>query len=223
MPKGAARVGRAVVSCVLAACLVALPVTAVVADVPHEWIGMATFALTATHAALSRRGLAHPLRQMRRPRRVVDLVVDAALVGCMLGLMASALVLSRHVFAWLPTLPGVAWARELHMGCSYWYFVLAFTHAGLHLDQMAGPLRRKPVAVWLGRASFAIGGAVGAWSFARLGLISYLTLSSPFFAAGATPLGTLALQYASVAILITGTAHYARSCAERPSSRKDDG
>lgn len=44
----------------------------------------------------------------------------------------SGIVLSRHVFAFLPLKGGMALARRMHILGSYWSFLLMSLHLGLH-------------------------------------------------------------------------------------------
>ena len=58
--------------------------------------------------------------------------MDLLLFLAMLGLMASGVLLSNHVFAFLPLQGGAGLARLMHLVCSHWLFVLTGLHLGLH-------------------------------------------------------------------------------------------
>ena len=69
--------------------------------------------------------------------RVVVLVVDVLLFLAMLGLMASGVLLSNHVFAFLPLQGGAALARLMHLACSHWLFVpVSYTHLTLPTNSL---------------------------------------------------------------------------------------
>ena len=52
--------------------------------------------------------------------RTVTLCVDILVLLAMLALMYSGIVMSRHVFAFLPIESGIALARKLHILGAYW-------------------------------------------------------------------------------------------------------
>lgn len=117
----------------LAAMFVTLMTTATVEEVAHEWIGITTFALFVVHQVLNRRWWKNLLRGKYTLLRSVGTIVNVGLLLCMLGQMTSSLILSEHAFGWLPAFPGAAWARIMHLVCSYWGFMLAAVHTGLHV------------------------------------------------------------------------------------------
>ena len=192
----------------MSAVLVAIMATALVQEAPHEWLGVALFALLVVHVVLNRRWLASVFRGRRNVLRVVQIVVLVGLAGCVVGQVASSLVLSKHAFGFLPALPGASWARRVHMICSYWMFVLAFAHAGLHARM---PRNAASWQVWVARAAFAVIGCFGVYSFVQLGLPAYLAGQVQFaFADSATPLPIVFARYASIGVLVAGAFHYLR-------------
>ena len=203
------KVFKIAVDVVLAVTLVVLMATALVQEAPHEWLGMASFVLTIAHIVLNRRWLASVLRARFDVLRVVQLVVLAGLVICVVGQIASSLVISKHAFGFLPALPGAAWARRVHMLCSYWMFMFAFMHAGFHVRL---PKRMPPLTAWAGRVVLIVIGCIGAWSFVELGLPSYLLGQVQFaYADSSIPIVVSMGRYASVAVLVAGVFHYVRA------------
>ena len=192
----------------LALVLVAVMTTALVQEAPHEWLGVALFVLMTVHIVLNRKWLAAVFRGRYGALRVMQVVVLVGLVACVVGQIASSLVLSKHAFGFLPALPGAGWARRVHMLCSYWAFVLAFAHAGLH---MRTPKGMSSWQMWAVRILFAAVACFGMYSFAQLGLWQYLIGQVQFaFADYSTPLALTAVRYASVAVLVMGVFHYVR-------------
>ncbi len=200
---------RLAVDACLAAVFVALMTTATVEEFAHEWLGMAAFALFVVHQVLNRRWWTGLVRGRYTALRALGTVVNLGLALCMVGQMASSLVLSEHALWWLPALDGAWWARVVHLLCSYWGFVLAAIHAGLHLVGAARTLARRGGALaWGVRIAFVAVACFGAWSFVQLDLATYLTLSSQFvFVDPAVPLGLTAAEYASVGVLLAAAAH----------------
>lgn len=110
-------------------------------DVAHEWAGAGMFALFIAHHILNA-GWWRSLGKGRyTPARVLQLVIDLLVLLAMLGLMVSGVMLSNHVFAFLPISGGMSFARLLHMASVYWGFVLLSLHLGLHWNMILGMVR----------------------------------------------------------------------------------
>lgn len=182
--------------------LMALPINYGAA---HEWAGVAAFVLIIAHLAINGR------RMMRLLKRhdlaaCVNLVIELALLLGIIAMAASSLVLSEHAFAWLPVIPGAAWARIAHLCASYWTFALAFIHFGLHLQVFLGRPLQHPALRWVLRILFAACLIYGAYSFVELGIWSYMTLRIQF--AFVDPnIAASTLQYGSMAVALSGCGH----------------
>ena len=105
----------------------------------------------------------------------------------MLGLMASGIMLSNHVFAFLDIHGGMSFARLLHMAASYWGFVLMSLHLGLHWGMFTGlarkalrlkaPSRARKFLLPVVAAAIA---AYGLFSFVQRGLLTYMLVHTQF-------------------------------------------
>lgn len=211
------------VDAALAGLLVAVMATALVQEAPHEYLGVALFTAAAAHAILNRRRFKALLHGRRNAVGVVSIVAIAGLAICFVGQLASALVLSKFAFGFLPVLPGASLARRIHMLCSYWGFVLAFAHAGLHMKVLG---RLMPIvgarralgtpryAVWAPRLLFVAVSCFGVYSFVRLDFGAYLLGGVQFASAdyGASLVSSM-MSYASIAVLIGGLFHCLRAAA----------
>ena len=204
------RVIRLAIDVGMALVFVALMATATVEEVEHEWLGSSMFVLFTTHQVLNRKWWTSLLKG--RPS-AVQLLGSAATLGltlCIIGQAASSLVLSEHAFGFLPAFPGAAWARIVHMLCSYWGFVLAFVHAGFHVRSLAKSKGAHALA-WPARIVWFAVAVFGVWSFIKLDLGTYLFLRSQFlFVDVSVPLALTAAEYAAVGVLVAGVAHYVR-------------
>lgn len=97
---------RMLVDHTIAAVLLALMVTPFDWGLAHEWLGVAFFLLFTCHQRLNRAWW-HALGRGRwSAQRVADTAVDLAMTICVLGLLASSLVLSRFVLIWAPAVSG---------------------------------------------------------------------------------------------------------------------
>ena len=124
---------RIAVDIAMAVVFVAVMATALVQEAPHEYLGIALFALIVAHVVLNRRWLKAMFRGRYSALRAMQLVAIIGLLVCMLGQVVSSLVLSKYTFGFLPAIEGASWARRVHMLCSYWGFLFAFAHAGFRL------------------------------------------------------------------------------------------
>lgn len=203
MPNGrpTVKVVRAAMDAALAAVLVALMATSLVEEAPHEYLGIAAFVLMTAHQVLNRAWWRTLGRGRLTARRVVSIALNCAVALCVLGLMASCLVLSEHAFWWLPALDGAWWARPMHLACSYWLFMLGALHLGMHLD-VRRIVTRGSVAVRVGLALLAVIACVGVWSFTNLDVALYASMQSQFVFADATvPFASRYAQWATVGAL----------------------
>lgn len=111
-------------------------------DAVHEWVGAGMFVLFILHHVLNWSWWKSLFKGRYPALRVFQVIVDALVLCAMLGLMASGVILSRKVFAFLPIQGGTAFARVLHMLSAYWGFVLMAAHLGLHWGMLLGIAQR---------------------------------------------------------------------------------
>ena len=212
---------RMFVDVAMAVDLILVMSCALVQEAPHEYLGVAMFALVVAHLVLNRRWLRTVVRGRHTPLRIVQIVAIVGIALCCIAMMASSLVLSKHAFGFLPALPGASWARRVHMLGSYWFFVLCFAHAGLQAKPMVRRASRRLEAnkgPWRTVARVALGLVVcyGVYSFVRLDLGRYLCGLVAFaFADFSTPLPMTILRYASVAVLVATCSYALRNALER--------
>lgn len=205
----------------MAALFVVVMATALVQEVPHEYVGIALFVAVVAHTALNRRWFKVLLRGRYNAVRVLQLVAVVGLLACMVGQVVSSLVLSKYAFGFLPALPGASWARRVHMLCSYWSFVFAFAHAGLQLKGFGRLVRKRGsdvpnAVVWLGRIMAIAISCYGIYAFVQTGMGMYLLGQVQFaFVDFATPVAILCLRYAAIAVLVATVFHYLRRLISR--------
>lgn len=124
-----------------------------VGEAAHEWIGMGMFALFVVHHVLNRRWINAVPRGRYTPLRIVQTALAGLIFLCMVGSMISGIVLSRHVFAFLPRHGGYELAGKLHILCAFWGFVLMSLHLGMHwnmlLTMARKHLRPNQIRTWV--------------------------------------------------------------------------
>ena len=154
-------------------------------ETAHEWVGAGMFVLFLLHHILNGSWHKNLFRGKYSPMRIFLTVIDVLTLLSMIAQMSSGIVLSRHVFAFLPIESGLAFARRLHILGSYWGFLLMSLHLGLHWNMVLGAVKRKfPVTSQrVHYLSVGIGLAValyGAWVFVKRDFAIYMFLQSEF-------------------------------------------
>lgn len=156
-------------------------------DLAHEWVGAGIFVLFIAHHVLNVSWYRGLFKGRYTPYRVLQLAIDTLTLLAMLALMYSSIVMSRHVFAFLPIEGGMSLARRLHILGSYWGLILMSLHLGLHWSMFLGMAEKHTAATkpskLRGCALFALGlliAAYGAYAFVKRGFPTYLLLQSEF-------------------------------------------
>lgn len=182
-PKMKIKIGIDLLMTVLLLLLMAYQV---VGEILHEWFGAAMLVLFITHNILNIKWYKNLFHGKYKLVRILGTILNFAVLAAILSLGYSGIVMSRHLFAFLPISRGMALARVIHLAGSYWGFVLMSLHLGLHWSMILGILRKctggrkLPVLVWLLRiAAFAIAG-YGAYCFIGADIFSYMFLKTEF-------------------------------------------
>jgi hypothetical protein len=179
--------GKIVIDAFMSVSLLALMGRQFWGDVAHEWIGAGMFVLFVTHHVLNLNWYKTMFKAKYTPYRIVQLIMDGLVFVAMIGLMVSGIILSQHVFVFLPISGGIAFARILHLLASYWGFVLMALHLGLHWNIVIGIARKatkttqsSPVrTTLLGIVGIAIA-VYGLYVFINRELPSYMFLQTLF-------------------------------------------
>ena len=103
----------------------------------------------------------------------------------MLGLMVSGVILSRHVFDFLPIKGGRGFTRTLHMLSSYWGFCLMSLHLGMHWNMVMGTVKKLTKSKWqvfapLRQLFLIIMIGYGLYAVIHQKILTYLFLRSHF-------------------------------------------
>lgn len=156
-------------------------------ETAHEWAGTGMLVLFIAHHLLNLAWYRNLFRGKYTVIRVLVSMVNLALLAVMICLMASGIIMSRHVFAFLPITGGMGTARLVHMAACYWGFVLMALHLGFHWGMMMTRTRNisgvtKPSRIR--RVIFLISGIViagyGLYVFVTRDLVTYMFLRTQF-------------------------------------------
>ena len=129
-------------------------------DGTHEWLGISLFVLFIVHNALNYKWYAVLFKGRYTALRIVQTAVNFLLMIAMIGCIASSMLISGTVFAWMNT-GGADFGRRLHMISTAWAFVLMSVHLGMHFSSFVGMARKiempntaKVIIKWILRAVF---------------------------------------------------------------------
>ena len=176
----------------------------------HEIIGTVMLLLFVAHHILNRSWHKNLFRGRYSPYRVFQAALVAAIFLLMAGQGVSGVLLSRHLFTFLPVRGGAYWARSLHMLGAYWNFLLMSLHLGLHWSMALAPLQRA----FRGKAVLLpVAGAVvvlfGVTAFLRREVGAYLLGQIQFTIFDfEEPLVLFFLDYLAMMGLFVWTGHY---------------
>ena len=105
----------------------------------HEIIGTCMLLLFILHHILNRVWFGSLQKGKYNAVRVFRTAVDLLLLLAMLLQPLSGILISKHLYIFLPVTPLTSSAREVHLTVAYWGFLLMSLHAGTHL---AGYVRK---------------------------------------------------------------------------------
>lgn len=180
----------------------------------HEWIGTEIFLLFILHHILNRKWTAHMFKGKYTKFRILQTILVAAIFISMIGSMVSGILLSEYVFAAIK-IKGVAnMARNIHMLCAYWGFILMSLHLGLHWNMFLKMLDRKihfPAGKkkYIFRILAGVIAAYGCHAFIKRQFGSYMFLKKHFvFFDYTEPLIFFMLDYIAVMGLFIAVGYY---------------
>ena len=161
----------------------ALPVLmgySLVGETLHEIIGTAMLILFIAHHILNCKSTASMFKGKQTPARIVNTVLNIILLVVMILLPVSGIVMSKHLYTFLPTDGLSATARTVHLLLSYWGFALMSLHLGLHADIWLNRLKKKKAAFAALAVIITLVAAFGVYAFITNRLYEYMFLQTQF-------------------------------------------
>lgn len=197
-------------------------------EAAHEWVGAVMLILFLVHHFLNRNWYKNLFKSRYTPVRVFQVSIDMLLLIAMLAEMYSGIVMSRHVFAFLPIDGGMALARRMHILGAYWGFILMSVHLGLHWNMFLGMAKKKIGAKNISNGTNVllclIGmliAAYGVLGFIRRDFTTYLLLQTEFvFLDYEEPIWSFYLDYICLMGLWVFIGHYLSGGLRKLSGRK---
>lgn len=108
----------------------------------HEILGTITFILFIIHHILNIKWYKSVFKGKHNFQRIFHIILNLLLFIAMVGMMASGIMISADVFAFLD-IPTTMFGRRLHMLSTSWGFVLMAIHVGLHITALMNKLNAK--------------------------------------------------------------------------------
>lgn len=153
-------------------------------ETAHEWIGAGMLILFIAHQVCNRSWYKGLFRGRYTPVRILQCVINILTLAAMLALLYSGIVMSRHVFVFLPVQGAMALARRLHILGSYWGYLFMSLHLGLHWGMILNvTVKRHMPRQKYQAAGFVISmfiAAYGSYVFIKRDFLTYLFLLSEF-------------------------------------------
>ena len=178
----------------------------------HEAVGTLVFVLFIVHHVLNRKWYGALFKGKYDTGRIFRTALDMLLLVFMLLQPISGILMSRHLYKFLPVLPIVSQTRSIHLLLAYWGYVLLCIHAGTHLTAPMRKLavRNKRIFVALCAGSGCIS-AYGAAAFIKRGFPGYLSGRTMFaFFDYSEPVAFFFLDYLAIMVLFMMTGCLAR-------------
>lgn len=156
-------------------------------EIAHEWAGTGMLVLFLAHHLLNIGWYRSLFRGKYTAIRVLISFLNLALLADMICLMASGILISGHVFAFLPITGGMGTARRMHMAACYWGFVLMALHLGFHwgmivrrLKRISGIIKPSGVRSVILRITGILIAGYGLYVFVTRDLVTYMFLRTQF-------------------------------------------
>jgi len=159
--------------------VVLLPVLmaySLVGEAFHEVAGTLMLALFLLHHWLNRAWLKNLFRGKYTARRLFQTALDLLLLVFMILQPVSGILMSKHLYTFLPTAGLASTMRIIHLPLANWSFVLMSLHAGTHLMGMLprGSGKTAPLVV------LSVISAYGIYAFFKRHIPDYMFLRQAF-------------------------------------------
>ena len=212
---------KTILDILMTAALPVLMAYSLVGETLHEIVGTVMFVMFIIHHILNRKATAAMFRGRQTPVRIVNTAINILLFAVMILLPLSGIVMSKHLYTFLPTDGLSSIARTTHLLLSYWGFVLMSFHIGLHADIWLNKLKNKRavfVAISILFAAFAV---YGAYAFVANRIYEYMFLQTQFvFFDFDKPLILVFCEYISMIVLFAELGYWVKKLLKQSAHGK---
>ncbi|MBR0303145.1 MAG: DUF4405 domain-containing protein [Clostridia bacterium] len=193
---------KTILDILMTAALPVLMAYSLVGETLHEIVGTVMLVIFITHHILNRRSTEAMFKGKQTPARIFNTALNIILFAVMILLPLSGIVMSKHLYTFLPTSGLSAIARTSHLLLSYWGFALMSLHLGLHADIWLNRLKKKKAAFITLSVILTLIAAFGVYAFITNRLYEYMFLQTQFvFFDFEKPLILVFGEYLSIIVL----------------------
>lgn len=154
---------------------------AIFGDFLHEVFGTALMILFVIHHILNGNWYKALFKGKYSSYRIYILILNILLTVCILGLMASGIMMSKHMFAFLDISSGMSFARLVHLSVSHWGFIIMSLHIGVHINPLVQKVSRKSKGMKYALAVIGVLlSAFGVYAFITRDFAEYIFLKTQF-------------------------------------------
>lgn len=192
-----------------------------IGQLSHELLGIIMFVLFVLHHILNVRWMKNLIKGRYTTMRILQTILVVLVLFSIAGSMFSGVMLSRHIFLFLPFSNGLSIARNLHMLSAYWGFVFMSLHLGFHWNMMLGMAKRltnnsSAIRTWTLRIIAIMIAGYGVYAFVKRNIGSYLLLQNQFaFFDFEEPIERFLFDYTAIMGSFTVIGHYLYSAIRK--------
>lgn len=197
-----------------------------IGELRHEWFGASIFILFVAHHIMNWSFIRNLFKGKFSALRIFQICINLFTFLTMICIMVSGVMMSRHVFAFLPIYGGQSFARTLHHVSVYWGFILMSLHIGLHWKMIIGMVGKvtKTTSKPHKRKTFPIIGiiiaAYGAYAFVMRQVPHYMFFQIQYsFFDYAEPAILFFIDYIAIIGLFVFFAYYVAKLIQKCSGR----
>lgn len=166
---------RQILDTVMVLLLPLLMAYSLVGEAFHEVAGSLMLVLFIIHHWLNRAWWKNLFRGKYVAQRVFQTVLNFLLFLFMIFQPLCGILMSKHLYSFLPTANLSSLARAIHLPLANWGFVLMSLHAGTHLGAMLPKKKKAIVPCFLSAVSL-----YGVYAFFKRQIPDYMFLRLPF-------------------------------------------
>jgi len=218
---------RIVIDILMIAAMPFLVAYSLIGDDVHEVIGVGIFALFIIHHIINWRWWPGIFKGRYNSLRILNTTFNLLLAAFMLLQPISGILMSKYVLKEITISGAAGTLRAIHMTVSYWGFILAGFHLGLHVRPFIGKLKKRmnKGARLCFTVLFLLIAAYGVYAFIRRGIGDYLLMKVMFaFFDFSESRIVFLLDYMAVLVLVACLGYYIQSgmiWLQKKKSRKE--
>lgn len=172
---------RIVTDCAMTVLMPMLMAYSLIGEKFHEVIGTAIFVLFIVHHILNRKWFGGLFEGKYNSRRIFQTLLNVLLLVFMVLQPVSGIIMSKHLYTYLPVLSVSAQARSIHMLLAYWGYDLLNIHAGTHLTAPMRELHGKNKKIYsIVCATWGCVSVYGCIAFLKRGFPGYMSGKTAF-------------------------------------------